>query len=254
MTPLAAKRPTLPGLASFGMTLRVVIAGLLLGLVASCGGGASGGAKVSAAVVPRPPPITVQKFAATVDDAAGFGNVWKRAPRSAGELGKVTSASRKAESLGYRIPVASGTRTAANDFLRRYNESTADVVTLVGHNDNGLFRFADGSWVQLSTLGNPNRPMVAMVSCDSIEYANGQAIGLPSAVTYTIAYATENKFANRIAQLPWLPSKDVLQQMLIQSLDEAAREHQVAIKYRIAAGVGVSLTAPFGIAIYQEAV
>ena len=63
---------------------------------------------------------------------------------------------------------------------------------------------------------------MAVISCNSMRYADGQAVGIPSAITFTVAYAVQAKFATKLAAFQTVPTVADLQSMLISSADEAA--------------------------------
>lgn len=212
---------------------------ILLFSLAACGGG--GGGTVSRTA------LHLEKYAAVATGADDFRNIWGQAP-TANELDKAIKAAGQASKLGFKVPAATQVRTAAKSFLEEYRTSTADVVTLVGHNDSGTFRFADGSPLSLSELSSAGGPPVAMISCNSMTYANGQAVGVPSAITFTVAYATQAKFAAKLASRESVPAASELQSMLLESLNEAATESGARMKYAVF-GVG---TGGAGIATWQE--
>ncbi len=87
-----------------------------------------------------------------------------------------------------------------------------------------------------------------MISCNSMTYANGQAVGIPSAITFTVAYSTQTKLAGKIAERTSVPTGSELQQLLIDSLNEASAESGVQMKY-VVFGVG---TTGGGIAVWQQ--
>ncbi len=91
-------------------------------------------------------------------------------------------------------------------------------------------------------------PPIAMISCNSMTYANGQAFGVPSAITFTVAYATEANFAAKLALHESVPAVPELQAMLVEALNEAVSEANTQLKY-VAFTVGAGGT---GIAIWQE--
>ncbi len=219
--------------------LAVLIAILLLS-IAACGGGGGGGPVARTA-------LQLEKFAAVANGADEFRNIWGRSP-SATELDKALAAAGRAPEMGFHVPVATQARSAAESFLEQYRTSSADVVTLVGHNDGGTFRFADGSPLSFSELSFAGGPPVALISCNSMTYANGQAVGVPSAITFTVAYATEAKFAARLTSRTSVPTVPELQSMLVESLEEAAAESGVQMKY-VVFGVG---TVGGGIAVWQQ--
>lgn len=210
---------------------------ILLFSIAGCGGGGTASRTV----------LHLENYAAVATRADEFRNIWGQSP-TATELNKAIVAAGQASELGFKVPAATQVRTAAESFFEQYRTSTADVVTLVGHNDEGTFRFADGSPLSLSELSSAGGPPVAMISCNSMTYANGQAVGVPSAITFTVAYATQAKFAAKLASRESVPTASELQSMLIESLDEAATESGARVKYVVfAVGTGGG-----GIAIWQE--
>lgn len=211
---------------------------LLLFSLAACGGTGGTAARTG---------LRLEKYAAVATGAEDFRNIWGKTP-TATELDKAIKAAGQAADLGFQIPAATQAQTAAESFLANYRTSTADVVTLVGHNDNGTFRFADSSPLALSELSSAGGPPVAMISCNSLTYANGQAVGVPSAITFTVAYATQAKFAAKLASRESVPTVAELQAMLIESLTEAANESRAPMKYAVF-GVGAGGA---GIATWQQ--
>ena len=199
--------------------MRVVSATALLTLtMAGCGGG--GPAKTA---------IAIEKFAAVAVDERQVVNIWGKEQASAKTVAQATAAAREAPGLGYKTIEFTATRTAADVWLQQYRESSAGVVVLVGHNNNGQFRFADGSAVNLKTVGDQGGPPIALLSCDSDRFANGQSVGVIGDVSFPLAWDTERRFAEKLALKEVVPSNSDLQALLTASLDEAARAKKVKV-------------------------
>ena len=130
---------------------------------------------------------------------------------------------------------------AAQSFQAALRSSTSDVVTVVGHNDDGQLRFVDGSLLPLSELGDVG-PMVAMISCDAARYANGNAAGvLPSTVTLDAAVAIEQELISLLNALDTSPDLATLQQLMDQSTRTVLEGRPELWSYRVTvAGAGAA--------------
>ncbi len=219
--------------------VRVLLLPLFLILLMSCG-------KPPSPVAVKSTILKLEQYAAVAYSSAEHHNIWGEA--SPAGLSKIIKSAGEASDRGYQIIESTKTVTAAQNFLQNYQNSNADVLTLVGHNDNGTFKFGDKSSFLLKDLGNDDGPVVAILSCESSKFANGKSIGLPTEITFSVAYATGERFSSKIQQLPTLPNHVVLQQMLVDSLNEVMHEKNVRIAYQSLGSVGVGVV---GIAVWQ---
>ena len=151
---------------------------------------------------------------------------------------------REQRSFTVMRPVTSpGSIQMADDFLHTYESSEYGALTLIGHNDSGVFYFTDGSSVNLTQIPANEATTLAIISCNSSEYSDNYA-GLPTLVTYSIAYRTAQLYKEKISSF----SDQVLTLELSQSLlTEAHNRARIENGLRIAAppalivGVGAVL-------------
>ena len=183
------------------------------------------------------------------EDASQFAAVFgDDAVRDADELVAAAQALAKGERGGLTI-VRPGTGTAAESALDALTSSKAAVATVIGHNEEGVLRFPDGSGLIIANLP-VDGPKIAVISCSSQKYVNGNAVGLTMDLNYSIALRTEQLFTERVAALSVDEAADtaILQRELDAAFDAAAAEHpnDLAISIAItgsAAVVGVAILA-----------
>lgn len=189
-----------------------------------------------------------QRFVAAADDFAEYEIIWGRTPTQ-GQQSRQSAVLDDAISQGLTALRSTSTETAAQRFTSLYRSSSADVVTLVGHNEGGIFRFPDGSTADLRSVGSEGGPILAMISCDSAEYSTGQKIGLPTAVTIELAVDVEQRFVAKISALDALPTTQEVGAILEEALREATSTRPEAYKFYLIGGV--TGTAVVGVGIYQ---
>lgn len=183
---------------------------LLLVLAGACGGTGGQVARTGTKVV-------VSRFVSAADDAAEYELIWGRQP-SQGLLSRDRALLQSLDDSVVRVAPRADA-TAAETFVDYYQRSADDVITLTGHNEAGIFRFPDGSWVDIGALGSGGPP-IAIISCESAKYASGQAVGLPSVLTLTVAADIERTFVQRVSDLNAAPSVAQLKRLLEDSADE----------------------------------
>lgn len=214
--------------------LRYVAVILLVVLLALPACGTGGGAVTGGAKA-----LTSQRFVSLADDASEFEMIFKRAPRG-GEQADISKNVAKAGDQGLTILKPSES-DVATQFLTAYQNSSDDVVTIVGHNEKGRLYFVDGSWVQLERLGvDPDAPLLAVISCQSQNLVSGQAVGIPVEVGYAIAFRTEELFLARLGALDEAARSDrsLVQQELNGALNTAIVERNVKVSAYAMAGLG----------------
>jgi len=216
----------------------------LLTLVACKGGGGGGGGGAGKAAV-----RAIKRYVSVARNGDEFARIFERSP-TAGQEATISKTFAKAETTGRTALRASvANESVAQEFLREYRSTPRDgLITLVGHNAGGTFRFADGSTIDLGKLGSSDGSLVAVVSCESARFVDGRAVGIPTDVTYDVAYRTEQKFSEQVAGSPSL-SRSEAQQYLESALADAVRELRVEGFYKtavIGGGTGV-----VGVSIYQ---
>jgi hypothetical protein len=177
--------------------------------------------------------------------AAVFGD---DAVRDADEVVSAAQWLAKGERGGLTV-VRPGTGTAAEYALEALTSSSGGVATIIGHNENGVLRFADGSGLIIANLP-VNGPRIAVISCSSQKYVNGNAVGLTVDLNYSLALRTEELFTQRVATLTPDEAADtvILQRQLDEAFDAAAAEFPDAFAFSLAitgsaAVVGVSILA-----------
>jgi hypothetical protein len=189
-------------------------------------------------------------LASVARNAEEARNIWQGKQFSQRLLSQTISAAEKAPSLGVQLINASGRETsAAQVFDRRIADSPAAVITLVGHNAGGFFRFPDGSYTDLRALGQARRPIV-MISCNSLVYANGTSAGLPGPVALTVAFTVQTRFTEKLQALGYVPSQTEMQAMLVSSVEEIAKERREGILYTAGAIGGTGTLT--GLVIWQK--
>ena len=195
--------------------------------------------------------IAFRRFASVGRNADDFSRIFKERRATPSRVQEFVNARSTAESKGFTLLTrVSNSQTVAQAFLDEYNQSTTgQIFTLVGHNEGGKFRFYDGSEINLNSVGqNEAGGILAVISCESGRYVEGRAVGVPTDVTYNIAFSTEEKLRRRLdnaaaAGIVIDPSR--AKEELLAALDETARERQVRVLYYSIGSGGV-----VGVAIY----
>lgn len=229
-----------------GHVLKSVTTALALVLfLAACGGG--GGTATSAGKA-----LTSQRFVSVAENAGEYKQIFGKLPTTSQEsaISKILA---QAKQQGLTIVRPAGSKAAA-EFESAYLQSSADVITLVGHNKQGLFKFSDGSYFPLDQIRpSDDVPVLAVISCESAPIVEGYAVGLPTEVTYAIAFRTEEVFLQRLNALDESSRRDLptLQVELEAALDVAVIERNVKVfKYAL---VGTGSGTVVGVSIYQVA-
>jgi hypothetical protein len=107
-------------------------------------------------------------------NANEFENVYERRP-SRSEVIDMLKTRRMVERLDnpvLRVQPDARTPTGLETYIRQSDEK---VIALVGHNDDGEFRFADGSTRNLATidaLAKKHDKLLAHLSCDAIDHVH----------------------------------------------------------------------------------
>lgn len=188
--------------------------------------------------------MAFRRFASVPEDSTAFGRIFGHEPTAAqaSDISRILSEGRSSGLTIVRSDTGAG--TLAQQFLDRYHgaPSGSQVFTLVGHNAGGQFRFADGSPMDLTQLGDQSDKLIAVISCESGAFVNGNAIGIPTRLTYTVAYRAETNFVARVrllAKLGVLPSHDEAQRALESALNDAASGVGVQVRWTaVAVGSG----------------
>jgi hypothetical protein len=192
---------------------------------------------------------TIKRFASVPKDVSEYRSVFGKPPSGA-QRADIESTYQEAGTRGLQVLARTDESSIAEKFIVEYQSGGAQFATLVGHNEGGVFRFADGSGVNLDALGGEGYPLLAVISCESGQYVNGTAVGIPSRLTFQIAYATEQRYTQRVRQLRSLSpaeARDILEASLREAV--AASNVRVTIRFTaIGGGVGV-----VGFSIYQVA-
>jgi hypothetical protein len=97
--------------------------------------------------------------------------------------------------------VASG-RTGVSEadaYRYQYENSSGTLFHLLGHNENGTFKFPDGLTLNIDSLKNPNNMYIAM-SCHSSDFVNPEAgVGIDRAIDFTTGAAIYKYLQNNMA-------------------------------------------------------
>lgn len=149
-----------------------------------------------------------------------------------------------------RLAPLSGT-TAADSFMSKFQTSTADVITLVGHNDHGTFKFPDGSSITLSDLGSGG-PSIALISCGSAFYANGRAVGLPSEVTLDAAADIESAFVAAVNQLDGAVDVTQLRVLLNSATREVLTSRTEKLRYTFVVAGGGTVAVSITVIVWEQ--
>jgi hypothetical protein len=198
--------------------------------------------------------IAFKRFAAVGESADDFPRIFRNRKATAARVRDFTNARPTAQTKGFTLLIRSENESnIAETFLAQYRQAASgQIFTLVGHNEGGIFRFRDGSWLNLNLIGqNDTDKLIAVISCESGRFVQGQAVGVPSDTTYNIAFSTEERFRQHVQEA--VAAGVVIdatraRQELTRSFNEIKTERQVRIySYSIGSGGVV------GLAIFEAA-
>lgn len=193
-----------------------------------------------------------QRFASVADDADGFARVFGRQPTAA-EAGAFRRTIDDALGRGLVVLQQSSAGSMADEVVARLQQPATGprVFTLVGHNAGGQLRFPDGSGLDIGMLSVRTDDVGAVLACNSAEYVDGSVVGLPTTLSYEVAFATEQRFiasaesytSNGDALTPAAASD-----LLISAFDEVVRNERYA---RMARRTTAGAAGVAGIGIYE---
>jgi hypothetical protein len=181
-------------------------------------------------------------FAGAIDDAQII-NIWGKGKLNPVEARSVLAATKNAQSIrGLAVfTTASVVGTMADELERQLKSATEGVFTIIGHNDNGQIRLADGSGLPLHGIGErTGGASVALVSCQSLPFVKNFGAGLAAKVEIDVAVAAESIFQERLQN--WRgapPSPEQLQDLLDSSVAAAARAKQSDRLVKVGTGLTV---------------
>lgn len=218
-------------------------AGFVLAVTAAACAGGSGVARGGGAVVRNVPEI--DRFIVAASSPAEYRGIWGQAPTQR-QLRQSLSALSAVEGAVVRVRPPVG-MTAAESWLRAYRSSSASVVTLVGHNEAGVFRFADGSGVSLGELGGGTGPLVVVFSCDAAKSVTGRTVGtVPEVVTLLAATEMERRVVS-LLDSGVLAEPQQLVGMVDAVTADVLAENSV---FRLAGGVSLVSGGVIGVSVY----
>ncbi|HWO08600.1 MAG TPA: hypothetical protein VNN80_03950 [Polyangiaceae bacterium] len=171
-------------------------------------------------------------FAVVPGDVQGFESVFPEEVPTAGNL-EQARAGRDALTLA---GAEFGDHGGAVDFTRFLAATHQQVVLVVGHNDEGMFRFTKGPAVSLRELANSclrAAKRCVFLSCNSAQHLAGQATGIGSELTYVEA-AEAASFIS--AKLDVLSSADYA--TLLRAVDDSMRALQKRRNVRVMLRIG----------------
>ena len=164
-------------------------------LATGCGGNKTAAAKQVG--------LHIERIAALPSTADDFARIFGREP-SVPQMNSMRSILSRVENAGVRVlPQAVASGTVSDIVLEQLRDSAGPtILTLIGHNDEGMLRFADESAINLRLLPllGPGR-IIVPISCDSAFYSSGLQVGLPTPLTIEVAERTEALFVSGINDL-----------------------------------------------------
>ena len=206
-----------------------------LTLTVSCGG--AGGGTVAAKSV------AVKLFASVGDDTRSLEKIFHRSPTnplSQKEFSDARGAFKQATSNGFEIFAGtSRPTTIAAQVLETINQTASGLVVLVGHNENGSIYFRDGSGVAITSIQNPPGGFTAILSCSSL-VGMQDALGIPTELSYTIAFDTGRRFQSALRARGNLDglTRQAAQDLLTSSFNSAKQARGTKLVVLGASGAG----------------
>jgi hypothetical protein len=117
-----------------------------------------------------------------------------------------------------------------NSFAARIKADRAAFVLVVGHNDKGRFRFADGSETAIDLIAQAARPdqRVIFISCEASSHlTQPNAAGTRRELTYPEAFQIAKSIQTYIESMPAGLSLDAVKQRLESAETNAEFKYQV---------------------------
>jgi hypothetical protein len=148
------------------------------------------------------------------------------------EIDRTYAAARDLQSTGlFQIAHGAAHLTAAEEALNSYQSGRYSSLVLVGHNDGGVFKFPDGSYINLATVRANQTTTLAVLSCESSGYG-GYYAGIPSPLTYSIAFRTSQIYNDKVYRYFSTTGQQILdlvtaQELLSSSYNQARLEKGV---------------------------
>ncbi len=141
----------------------------------------------------------------TADRRAIFGGT-KRLSAGAAKRNKKLSSDfvRECENLllsaesGHDVLADAVTLAKARDFVKK---TKARIISFIGHNDHGMFKFVDGSKIEIHLLAAEVRAagkIPVFISCNSIEYVGKDGLGFGRELTYDQAVGAARRLEARL--------------------------------------------------------
>lgn len=218
--------------------LRRLLVVVLLLATAGCGG-----AKTAASQGGQ----LVKRYASVAETADDYARIFGKPPNAA-QNGQIPDVLGQAKAGGFSVTLPSGGATAAQVLLSDFRAQRSGFVVVVGHNESGSLRFADGSELALTRLDGGGAVLVA-ISCDSAKHVSDASVGLPTRLTYDVAFLTERKFSEGLTATTSLLAA---RQLLDAAFLDAVRELKATRVKRVAlVGSGLSVPA-IGISIHEN--
>jgi len=218
---------------------RILVVGLCSAvLVASCGGNPAPKLKAAA-----------RFFSGALNEAEAASIFGSKRLGDARLLNDVLSATKLGQSkFGLTLLEFSGSVSMADDLGQKLLAADSGIVTLIGHNENGLLKLKDGSGLVLAGLGTrTGGAKVAVIACNSLDDVTKSAAGIATDIEYEVAFATEARFLEKAAQFDESTPVAQLQSILDDALAEVLSERQ--FKERIVVGTVVAGVCGGGVSI-----
>jgi hypothetical protein len=121
----------------------------------------------------------------------------------------------------------------SKNFRAAITNSQSSFILIVGHNDNGFFRFLDGSYIPLDFLVMASKPdqRMIIVSCKAEAMLSNEAAPKAAATRNDLTYAQAFEIAKTIQRYLASAGPRVSLQMVRQALQSA--ESEIAFEYNV---------------------
>lgn len=191
--------------------------------------------KEAASIASAPLPNAVSIFVVAPTDANQYRNIFRQTGSNATHPGDLTQAqSSELTSVQVSLKQTLG-RDHPDDLSGKSVESrikadTSSFVIVVGHNDKGQFRFADGTETTIDSMAQAARPdqRLIFISCEAARHlTQPNAVGARRELTYPEAFQIAKNIETYIAGIPAGLSLDAVKQRL------ESTETNIGVKYQV---------------------
>ena len=164
-----------------------------------------------------------------------FVNVFKHAPtqQQLNVLGKVAGKIETQQTY-YMLLNTIGTKTVREQLIDQLATSSENLVSIVGHNEEGVLYFPDKSSATFSELIEAGRDkIIVFISCKAAEYINANAAGPLQEISLDAGVDIEREFHRLAQQATSALTLGDTQRILADAQDNVATKRGVKLAAKV---------------------